>query len=547
MRAHRPSRITGAVFVFGLVLSSQAGRLGAAPTPPTPVKVDPISCQVLEPRQNPAKSPDLHARFAPALPQPIRGPCTAADSFAVLAPRGNLPPVYVTNFGVLAEQSLTPDDAGADAATGRKRYGFVCEENFGGKLPDHVARHPDGRLFMAGFDGLHVADDGVESCTFARAGGLVAWKDVAEVAFDPIAPTAPRRIFALGRTPAALLVSDDDGRTFTLVHTFAPEQRLGRLFVAAASPAVAARTIYVAGYSAQAALLLARSEDGGANFVLESFSSADFGRSGVITVFEGPSPAAPGTLFVATGGVSGADEIWRSIDSGHSWAKVLTLLGSESRAGFAIGDDGNAVYVAGLEFSGPAGSPAAHLYVSHDGGTTFGPPRASPPEGPRYRCLAAAQGQLYSCADPLKDHFMFGVSDDEGASWNPVVTLTDIVGPRPCTRGRCAATEFWLCQSYGICADDLPPPEQRDGQAADGATVDGTDGMDGDAGGPNGPASSGCGCRMGGPVLNLQANGRRRPGAPSGWALVGLTALSSLAGARAARRRRRPGTPRRSS
>jgi hypothetical protein len=517
-----------AVFIldpFPLSAASSSAAPGSVADPAT------INCQLREPRQNPAKSPDLHPRFTPDVPLPIRGPCAAADSFAMIPPQGALPAVYGTNFGVLFDEGAAPADAGADAATGRRRYGFTCEENFGGKLPDHLARHPDGRLFIAGFDGLHVADDATNNCSFVRAAGSVAWLDVAEIAFDPVAPSdagpaPPRRIYALSRNPAVLHVSLDDGRTFSRVHSFAPEMKLLRLFVAAKADPPGSRTIYAAGSAAGVSLLLARSEDDGANFTSHSFVSADFGRAGVLTVVEGPSPGAPGTLFLASGGVSGADEIWRSTDGGQTWAKVLTLLGTETRAGFTFGASGNDVFVAGREFTGPAGSPASHLYVSHDGGATFATTRPSSPAGPRYRCLAAAEGRLYACGDPSRDLFMFGVSDDEGATWTPTVTLTDIVGPRACTRGRCAATAFWLCQSYGICPDDPQAPEQRDAQAADGVDVDGVD-RDGSPDNPK--QSSGCGCRVGaGPSDGARSR-----------ALVFLTAASSLAAARAVRRRRR--------
>jgi hypothetical protein len=524
MRAHRrPRRSAAGAFVLGLVLSSSPGSvlskglLGspAVAAPATVNAAGTVACSWLKPQQNPEKNPDLRPFTRPpfTLPVPpfVPGPCTAADSVSVIPPGGSLPPVYVTNFGVLFDEGAAAPDGGVDAGPGGARwarYGFLCEENFGGKLPDHVARHPDGRLVMAGFDGLHVADPDTlgNSCSFARPGGSVAWKDIAEVAFD--IPTAggpgqtPLRLFALSRSPAALHVSTDDGVTFTQRYAFPPDLRLGRLFVVPAAPG--ARTIYVTGYATGKALVLARSEDDGATFTIDSFTSADFGRAGVLAVVEGPNPAAPDTLFLAAGAVSGADEIWRSTDRGHSWARVLTLPGSEARAGFAFGAGGD-VFVAGAELGAAADRPPAHLMVSHDGGASFGPPRPSGATGPRFRCLAAAAGRLYACADPLKDDFMFGVSDDEGATWTPTAQLTDITGPRACTRGRCAATEFWLCESYGICADEPPRPEQRDAEAADAPSVNDMGGH-----GPFEREEPGCGCRVGGAV---KARGRDGVGA----------------------------------
>jgi hypothetical protein len=532
--------------VLGLVLSSSSG----SPAWGGPVQVDStatVACFWLKPQQNTEKNPDLHRPSPHLVPPFVPGPCTAPDSVSVIPPGLALPPVYVTNFGVLFDEgAAAPDVGGADAGggtsgTSRTRYGFLCEENFGGKLPDHVARHPDGRLVMAGFDGLHMGDSGTiagaGSCSFARAGGSVAWKDIAEVAFDVIPPASaggpaskPLRIFALSRTPAALHVSIDDGATFTQLYAFPADLHLARLFVAPATVPAAppyARTIYVAGYAPNKALVLARSTDDGVSFTIDSFTSADFGRAGVLTVVEGPSPSAPDTLFLAAGGVVGADEIWRSTDRGHTWARVLTLPGSEARAGFAYGAGGD-VFVAGAELGALADRPPAHLMISHDGGASFGPPRPSGAKGPRFRCLAAVEGRLYACADPLKDDFMFGVSDDAGATWTATAQLTDIVGPRACTRGRCAATEFWLCSVYGICAADPSPPEQRDAEAADAPDVNGVDG--------DGPTqaheASGCSCHLGGPARG------RRPGGAGGLAALALLGLS-LAGGRSRQRRLR--------
>jgi hypothetical protein len=550
MRPKRRNRPLAAPFALGLALLQGAGQGGGRPSHAAvvpPIGDPTVYCSQREPGENPGKFADSTRRFRPRLPPPLRGPCAVADSFAVLPPLGDHPPLYVTNFGVLFDQGAAPADAGADAATSGRRYGFICEENFGGKLPDHVARHPDGRLLMAGFDGLHIgaAPGSGDVCGFARAGGSVSFKDVAEVGWEPVVPAAgPRRIYALTRTPPALHVSTDDGQSFTQVYAFASELRLSRLFLAPRS-GVPAPVIYVAGYAAGQALVVARSADEGASFTVDSFPSSAFGRSGVVALMEGPRPDAPGTLFVATGGASGADEIWRSDDGGHTWANVLTLMGSESRAGFTFGATGNDVFVAGLALIPPADGPFAHLYVSHDGGSTF-TSRASPAAGPRFRCLTATANRLYACADPLKDPFMFGVSEDEGATWRPTATLTDIAGPSDCTRGRCAATQFWLCQSYGICTGDEMPPEQRDGVAADGGVVNPVDGSGdvGDVGDGSSEAApgSGCSCQLAG-----SRRERSRAQSPGGLSLL-VAAASMFFGARAARRRRQvPALVRRST
>jgi hypothetical protein len=414
----------------------------------------------------------------------LRGPCTAADSVAVLPPVGAFAPVFMTNFGLLFEEAAAASDGGAgDGGAGRKKYGLICEESFGGKVPERFVRHPDGRLLLATFDGVYGgAQDG---CGFTQASGSTAFRSVPAVVVDP---ADPRRVLALTRTPPLLHESLDGGRTFAVKTELPPDLRPERLYAVATAPGT---TIYLGAYTTAEPLVLGLSDDGGATFRWQRFGKDAFGRPDVSVQLDGPDPAVPANVYVASGVPTGADEIWRSTDGGQHFARVLALAGTEVRAGLAFGPPG-AVHVAGRELFPSRTGPSAHLYVSRDGGATFGPGQASPPEGPTYRCLEAAGGRLYACGGGPGDQFLFGFSDDEGASWTPAATITDIGPPRACTSGRCLATATWLCDAYGICSDDLP---KRDAQPADVVDVDA-----GTSPKPDGQADDGCGCRLGGPM-----------------------------------------------
>ncbi|HEY0715640.1 MAG TPA: sialidase family protein, partial [Polyangia bacterium] len=438
----------------------------------------------------------------------------AADSVTLLPPAGTHPAALLSNFGLLFENTgeLAPAtvDAGADAATSGRRYGFVCEETFGGRIPERLARHPDGRLFLAAFDGLHIAPS--SGCGYVRATGSVDFKDVVDVVFDP---ADQRRVYALTRAPAALHVSENGGQSFIALAAanaqLAPDLRLVRLFTVAAPTGSA--TLVATGFaSGGVPLVILRSTDAGASFTEQRFLAEVFARdpSLVVGVAAAVDLAGPDAWFLTAGDPTGADQIFRSIDQGQTWERVLTLRGTEIKAGITFGATARDVYVAGREVFTSAGQPVAHLYVSQDGGGTFAAPITSPPEGPNYRCLAFADGRLYGCGGPPGDGFLFGVSDDRGQTWQPLATLADIDGPRPCTNGRCFATALWLCQAYGVCAADLPggevPDAGRDVLSPDGAGVDVDD--------------DGCGCRLG-----RGSWGRDRPGVAEAAAVLVLLAL----------------------
>src|SRR5687767_5542469 len=110
----------------------------------------------------------------------VLGPCAAADSVGLLPPAAGFGPVWLTNFGLLLEEpGANADagvDAGVDAGPSRTKYGLVCEESFGGKVPERFARHPDGRLLLATFDGVYVG--AADACGFSRATGSTAFRGV---------------------------------------------------------------------------------------------------------------------------------------------------------------------------------------------------------------------------------------------------------------------------------------------------------------------------------------------------------------------------------
>ncbi len=400
-----------------------------------------------------------------------------ADSFEVILQDGGADLALAVNFGL-----LTSADRGAS-------WQFTCEEMFGGRIPSRVQLGRSGRLYVPSNDGLYLAGD---ACGFVTAKGSLAGRTVWDVALDP-GGAAARGVWALTADPRAVHRSTDGGDTFTLSREFPKELRLNRIAIAPSDPS----TVYLVGYSGLVPLVMARTQDGGKSWDLDT-SGGGFTDPTQTMEFLGVAPQKPETLFVALTNPNTGDEIWRSTNAGRGWERVLALAGSEGKWGFAFGDGGT-LFVAGRELFEASGQPTAHLYVSHDGGDNWDAPVASDESGPRYRCLGFTAGRLYACAGDRdnKDQFLLGASDDEGKSWKPVVRVADVTGAKPCAAEICAATSSWLCDALQICSAGPRPearpvePRSRDGSAGDASAFNG----------------GGCGCRTGdsnpGPVPTM--------------------------------------------
>lgn len=408
---------------------------------------------------------------------PRRGRCALVDTLKVLLPRNPAaPPMVVSNFGVLL---ASPTGGGA----------YVCEESMGLPALDLIRLDAADRVLAPGPNGMQTSS-GIDRCGWTRTPAPVDGRFVADVAPDP---TDARRLWVLlGSAARELYRSDDAGVSFSQVISFAPEQRMFRLAVAPSDP----RVLYVAGYTRDAGLVLVVTRDGGATF--ETISPAvGFADSRWVT-FLGASPHDPQTVFMARAATSnGGDEIWRSSDGGRTGQKILELPVGHTEAGFAFGEAPGVVYVAGRPVLQREDGVTAELYVSRDDGVTWAPPALSGPAGPRYRCVGSRAGRLYACGGgvDVQDSFLLGVSDDEGRTWQPVVTTDSLTGPVACSDGACALVDAWLCESYGICGGPdagAPSPGLTHDASADASLA--------------APASDGCACAVGAPSRGALSN-----------------------------------------
>ena len=181
-------------------------------------------------------------------------------------------------------------------------------------------------------------------------------------------------------------------------------------------------------------------------------------------------PSNSNRVYVRMEG-DGGSRLLATDDGGASFRVAYLALGA--LLGFALSSDGSQVFIGGID-DGLLVAPAATLAFERRSTV-------------HVRCLATGGSTLFACSDEATG-FMVGASDDEGATFTPLLHLTTVRGPLPC------ATDA----STTACAADWPGIEsQLNGgspTASDsGASAQNTVG-DGVQGSTAAPVGSGCAC-----------------------------------------------------
>jgi MYXO-CTERM domain-containing protein len=203
-----------------------------------------------------------------------------------------------------------------------------------------------------------------------------------------------------------------------------------------------------------------------------------------------------------------------SSDGGASAAPGLTIAGGVLTAFARVPATGSLI-------AGGAVGSAPVAFRSTDGGASFQPL----PTPPHLRALAARGARLYAVADNYADGYAIGTSDDEGTTWQPLMSYArggtsiaphaiDAIAACVMTscRGDCLSRASMSQWAPELCSATLAMPTGDAGvpprDASADATAPGRDGASdrgqGDGGSvdgrPGGVASSGgCHCQTGGP------------------------------------------------
>jgi len=379
----------------------------------------------------------LGAALVAVAPDAARADGAFPDSLGVFVPADRPESILVaTNFGVLVSA-----DAGAT-------WFFVCERVVGPyAAPYQMGPPPDDRLLAVTWEGLSYSTD--LACSWQRSTGPLS--SPTDVFPDP---TDPARVFAIGSgvvaeegAVSALFESADGGATFGEPILWAPSGAfLNGVEVARSDPAVVTVSMY--GAPAQHASLSVSHDSCATWQTLDLSPSLGTALVRIAAI----DPEDPERVFLRVQDGSGRDRLAIATEGGAQVEVPLEL--SAAMTSFLLRSDGALIV-------GTSADEGA--FLSEDGGETFAPW----PNAPHLRAIGERDGRLYAVGDNFVDGFAVAVSDDLGATWQPLMRYQDLRGVLGCgtLESDCAADWAQLQVLFGIDPDDPPDPPDPDGPA----------------------------------------------------------------------------------
>jgi hypothetical protein len=421
------------------------------------------------------------AAVAFTAPSPVLANGAFPDEFSIHFPPNAPHRILIgANFGLLVSED--------DGLTWR----YSCE-------PWVVSESNDAQTtvnvsyYQVTADGALLADSVVTftrssdvACTWPTSTGAIAGQSVADMFPDPNDATFVLAIVTMPNpTPTVtsyIVASHDGGKTFDAPHLYETTDLLTGVEIARSKPGVTYATSV--SLSGGPALFLA-SADRGVNWTSTPLPIPSGTEPRILAV--DPVDEKKVYLRLMTGT---SDAISMTADGGKTFLTVLPPIGGQFTSFLRAGD--GALY---------AGAKAGKLYVQAAGATGF----TARDNAPHLRCLGQRPGttRIYACADMVVDGYSLGSSDDNGATFQPVMSFTQLLGPLTCApvQTNCAAHWDRIQAVLGIRAPDA-------GQ------------VDGGAGGPK--PSGGSHCASAG---------------AEAWSLAGIAAFLRLRRKRTARRR----------
>ena len=314
------------------------------------------------------------------------------------------------------------------------------------------------------------------ACTWPISTGAVAGQRVADIFPDPNDASFVLAIVVLPNPTTItsyLLASHDGGKTFGPEHLYETPDLLTGVEIAQAKAGVVYLTsISLSGGPAR----LLVSPDRGVTWTGTTIPLPSKTEPRILTV----DPADEKKVYLrVVDAVS--DSMMMTDDSGQSFRTILPPIGAQLSAFLRAGD--GTLY---------AGTRTGKLYVLPPGAQDF-----TVQDAPHLRCLGQRPGsaRIYACTDLVTDGYSLASSDDQGQTFQRVMSFRDLLGPLSCApvQTNCAAHWQRIRGVLGI------------GDAGTDAGSGGPGPGTPDGGAPA-PAKSGGGCSSaGGTVLPIVA------------------------------------------
>ncbi len=350
-----------------------------------------------------------------------------------------------TTFGILRS-----DDGGA-------HWDWTCESAVGysGSVDPALSWHRNGTLVAGLFDGISQSDEGTCAWTRDAALGKQVVVDVSTANADATvldALTGSYDVNSVVGQPeyiSAIWSSSPGGRGWSQTSSELPRDVIVESFDRSA---IDPERIYVTGESeaggARAGVLLV-SQNGGQTWTRKPFSLDSMGERGVFLAAIDPLRA--GRIYLRTSG-SDAGRILISDDAGDSFRVIWS--GSPPQ-GFALSADGQTLWVGAFREGLQRASTTDMAFTTIN----------RVPIG----CLHYAGNTLFACSLDAYG-FAAGRSTDEGQTFDAILHLNQIQGPRDCPGDGgvpvCASEWPFLKNTVGIedAVDAGPQPVFDGGQ-----------------------------------------------------------------------------------
>jgi len=277
----------------------------------------------------------------------------------------------------------------------------------------------DGALLATSPQASTVTRSADVACTWPASTGAVANQFTSDVFPDPNDASFVLAIVVLANG-SAIVASHDGGKTFDAPHLYETPDLLTGVEIARSKRGVVYAT--------------STSPSGGPPKFLASVDSGVTWTATPLTILAATEPRVLGVdpenerkvYLRIVGAVS--DEIWMTADGGQTFQTLLPPIAGQLSS-FLRATDG-ALY---------AGTRAGKLYVQPTGTTGFGAPK----DAPHFRCLGQRRGtaRIYACSDMVVDGYSLAKSDDNGATFQPVMSFTQLAGLLGCApvQTNCAA------------------------------------------------------------------------------------------------------------
>ena len=257
------------------------------------------------------------------------------------------------------------------------------------------------------------------ACTWPSSTGSITDQLVADFFPDPNDAT-----FVLANivtpTGSYMVASHDGGKTFDAPHLYETQQILTGVEIARSKPGVA----YATSFSSSSGTFVASSDRFTTPGIAKTFPLDPATEPRILAV----DPDDEKKVYLRiVGAVS--DSIRVTLDGGQTFQTILDST-EAPLSSFLRASDGT-LYAA---------TRSGKLYIRKPNAIAF-----TVQDAPHLRCLGQRPGttRIYGCTDLVVDGYSLGASDDNGATFQRVMSFRELLGPLTCTPVQTNCQAHW--------------------------------------------------------------------------------------------------------